>query len=147
MLLFNWYEWSDHGLDVGCGEGALHCPEYEQQIFQSERMILKRSPRPDLPFVLAAQVADIYFHCFGRMYTVTSPQERRSLDVKNGLQTEFEELVDSTSLYLSSRFWSKEDELRIREYFYSPRCPHSQYRQDLVCMTGVGRHGQHDSCL
>lgn len=82
---------------------------------------LPESSSENLNFVLETQAnVDCYFQCFARMY---SPLLKSDVSyVKYGLellkvatQIEYYELMDSNSLCPSSTFWSKEDEIRIKE--------------------------------
>lgn len=49
---------------------------------------------------------------------------------------DFHELMESTSLYLSSTFWSKEDEIRVRLYSSSPDFPRN-HAKDLLARPGL----------
>ncbi|KAG0609488.1 hypothetical protein M758_8G188400 [Ceratodon purpureus] len=103
---------------------------------------LEGSPESSkLNFVLETQAdVEFYFDCFARMH---SPHKRVVFDVKYGLellkvasQIEFHELIESTSLYLSSTFWSEEDAIRIKEYSSSPDFPH-KHATELVDRLGL----------
>ena len=109
----------------------------------SDRWTTSSSSQSPLQFSLEVQ-ADIkfYFHCFSSMY-LPFPQNRSFGGIKYGLelvkvasQIDFQELLDHILLYLSTIFWSDEDEIRIREYSSSPDFP-SKHAEELVARLGL----------
>jgi hypothetical protein len=88
-----------------------------------------------------------YFDCFSRMYSLflgtfefglkDFPDVKSSLELlKVASQIQFDKLVGSVLLYLSSTFWDEGDEMRVREYSSSPdfRCSQAE---DLVARLGL----------
>ena len=101
-----------------------------------------------LEFTLEIQTAvDYYFDCFSSMYA--SPNKREFQGVKYGLelvkvasQIEFQVLLDHLLLYLSTIFWSDEDEIQIRAYMDSPDFPRA-HAQELVARLGLDESEEH----
>jgi hypothetical protein len=88
-----------------------------------------------------------YFDCFSRMYSLflgtfefglkDFPDVKSSLELlKVASQIQFDKLMGSVLLYLSSTFWDEGDEMRVREYSSSPdfRCSQAE---DLVARLGL----------
>lgn len=83
---------------------------------------------------------EYYTACFSRMY---SPFQKDFGEIKHSVellkvasQIEFHELMDSISRYISAIHWSSEDEVRIREYSYSPDF-HGGHATDLIARLGL----------
>jgi hypothetical protein len=88
-----------------------------------------------------------YFDCLSRMYSLFGGDSEFGLkdfpDVESSLellkvasQIQFDKLMGSVLLYLSSTFWDEGDEMRVREYSSSPdfRCSQAE---DLVARLGL----------
>jgi hypothetical protein len=93
-------------------------------------------------FFLEAQTAiECYTDCFSRMYS--SPFYKDFKDVKYSLellnvssQIQFQQLMDSILLYLSSKAWLDTDAAMIRLYSASPDFPR-KHAQDLIVRLGM----------
>ena len=97
---------------------------------------------------LEVQADDRYYlDCFSRMYSLFLKNFDFGLKdfgdvgyslelLKVASQIQFDDLIDSILLSLSTRFWSKKDEDEVREYSSSPDFPRSR-AEDLVGRLGL----------
>jgi hypothetical protein len=107
-----------------------------------ETCLAERWTKPSSTFMLETHT-DIacYTDCFSRMYT--PPFLKDFKDVKHSLellkvasQIQFQELMDSILLYLSSKVWLDTDEMMIRLYSASQDFPR-KHAQDLIVRLGM----------
>lgn len=118
---------------------STHCKYFNTCL--RDRWKKSALPSASIEFVLEVQTdIQYYFDCLSNMY---SPFVKSFQDVKQSVellkvasQIDFQELVERISLYLSTRFWSEEDEIRVREYSASPDFPRTHLK-DLVARLGL----------
>lgn len=120
---------------------SSHCKYFNTCL--SDRWKKSTLPSASIEFVLEVQTdVQYYFDCFSNMYSPFAKNfqgARQSVELlKVASQIDFQQLMERISLYLSTIFWSDEDEIRVREYSSSPDFPR-MHLKDLVARLGLDK--------
>lgn len=118
---------------------SSHCKYFNTCL--SDRWKKSTLPSTLIEFVLEVQTdVQYYFECFSNMYPPflkTFHGVTQSVELlKVASQIDYQELMERVSLYLSTMFWSDEDEIKVREYSSSPDFPR-MHLKDLVARLGL----------